>query len=246
MCFFTIFLEFVDFIKQKRMRNQNCCYSSYSYSNYSNSDSEPFSIEKVRGKFPIPPEEDFDEEELDAEVAQQHALWEALNDALSPTNRNIDLRSPSKGKSPSASDCTIQKARNAELSQTIYTLPGFACQGPLGQIIELYLQAELVARKITAFHAFDINLSTPNDLDIRNILAALKFFKISPQISKVDLNWIFSGGQGKRGEKSIRQLRNGYFHELNNDDRKEIEQFRDTFLRYLNQFNSIQIKQFKC
>jgi len=123
MCCFTILLEFIEFIKQKKMRNQNCCYSGYSYPNYSDS---YFSISEVRGEIPFPPEEDYDEEELLAEVARQReefdrqrALSEALNDALSPTNRNIDLRSPSKGKSPSASDCAIQKARNAELSQTI-------------------------------------------------------------------------------------------------------------------------------
>jgi len=222
------------------MRYQNCsrCYSSPSYPEYIHD-----AFTKLRGRCPDAPDApDITDEELDATVAILEAL-QANNDI---TN-DITLRGPSKGNSPSTSDCNIQRARNTELSQTANILPGFVCQGSLGQIIELYLQAELIARKILTYHAIDNKLPFPDGIDIKLLKQALKIYKFVPTIMSIgDFEWIFKGGQGIRGEKSIRQLRNGYFHELNKDDRNEIEQYYGNFLSLLQRFNNIQIRKFKC
>lgn len=39
----------------------------------------------------------------------------------------------------------------------------------------------------------------------------------------MSVNKIFKGDRGLRGQKSCRQLRNGYLHSLSNDDKLEIE-----------------------
>lgn len=57
-------------------------------------------------------------------------------------------------------------------------------------------------------------------INTASLRAALKHFHIHFSEEKVIA--IFQGGEGKRGRKSAKQLRNGYLHRLSDADKDEI------------------------
>ena len=98
--------------------------------------------------------------------------------------------------------------------------PGFSCQGPLGEFLDDYLVAESLLRRLISYYAKDTSRTESEKLETRQINAALKHFNLN--ITASDVDEAFKGGPGKRGFKSARQLRNGFLHDLNPEDRNEV------------------------
>jgi hypothetical protein len=99
--------------------------------------------------------------------------------------------------------------------------PGLSCQGQIGNFLDQYLVAESLLRQVITYYAKDTGAKVSEKLRTEQIIAALIHFDIS--VAKNDIIDTFQGGTGKRGIKSARQLRNGYLHDLDPEDRNEIE-----------------------
>ena len=109
--------------------------------------------------------------------------------------------------------------RNKSLEEIVQRAPGFGCEGEVGKFISAYLCAEVFATKLIDFYRSDRRLEGKG-LQVDVLTSAAKYFGMS--IDGLMLRELFCGGEGKRGAKSARQLRNGYLHTLSQEDRKEI------------------------
>lgn len=110
--------------------------------------------------------------------------------------------------------------RNRGLAEAQSNNPGFDCQGIVGQFVGYYLRCEVFATKLQNFYQTDKEYKQTK-LNTKALTEALIHFNI--HFDNDVLLKLFQGGEGKRGTKSARQLRNGYLHQLSNSDRKEIE-----------------------
>lgn len=134
----------------------------------------------------------------------------------------------------------LRKARNKELKAVQALNPGFSCQGLVGEFIGVYIQSEVVAKKLQQYYRTDTNKSGKDELRVNTLKAALKHFKLP--FSESDVSSIFEGGPGRRGSKSARQLRNGYLHTLLLGDKKEIMSKAKIFIPKIRSFISFEIK----
>jgi len=75
-------------------------------------------------------------------------------------------------------------------------------------------------RRLISYYATDTTRKAAENLQTAQIAAAMNHFNLTAK--KSDVIDSFQGGPGKRGFKSARQLRNGFLHDLNPDDREEI------------------------
>lgn len=69
---------------------------------------------------------------------------------------------------------------------------------------------------------------------------AFEYFDIP--FNQDGLLFIFKGGEGKRGNKSARQLRNGYLHQLSESDRLEIIDKHPVFAEKMNRLLKKRVK----
>lgn len=130
----------------------------------------------------------------------------------------------------------LNKQRNKELRSVQLLDPGFSCQGIVGEFIGTYIQSEVFAKKLQTYYRTDTGKSGKEDLNLGTLKAAIKHFKIS--VSETDISELFRGGAGKRGNKSARQLRNGYLHALSLEDKNEIEERANKLISKLKLFIS--------
>lgn len=114
----------------------------------------------------------------------------------------------------------LNQRRNKSLAEAQENDPGFDCQGIVGKFIGHYLRCEVFATKLQTFYQTDKEYKQTG-LNTRSLAEAFTHFNI--HIDNAVLLSIFQGGEGKRGHKSARQLRNGYLHSLSHSDREEIE-----------------------
>ncbi|MDQ2192977.1 MULTISPECIES: hypothetical protein [unclassified Vibrio] len=114
----------------------------------------------------------------------------------------------------------LNSRRNQGLAQAENSDPEFGCQGIIGQFIGYYLRCEVFATKLQHFYQSDKGYKQTS-LNTKDFKSALDHFGMYLDDDKVIK--IFQGGNGKRGTKSARQLRNGYLHELSSSDKAEIE-----------------------
>ena len=128
----------------------------------------------------------------------------------------------------------LRVTRNKELNAVHALDPGFSCQGIVGEFIGVYIQSEVFARKLQKYYRTDTKKSGKDELQVKTLKAALKHFNID--IPENDITDLFSGGPGKRGSKSARQLRNGYLHALTSEDKIEIEAKSRSFISKLKNF----------
>lgn len=140
-----------------------------------------------------------------------------------------------KQKSKKQQDA-LAAQRNRELRAVQALDPGFSCQGIVGEFIGVYIQSEVFAKKLQAYYRTDCNKRGKDELQINTLKAALKHFNVL--VLETDISDLFSGGYGKRGSKSARQLRNGYLHALSIEDKNEIESKAKIFIVKLREFIS--------
>lgn len=100
--------------------------------------------------------------------------------------------------------------------------------------LDRYFVAEVLARRIMSYYQDDTGKTHSDIMRIQQLNAAISHFGIT--FSKKDIRALFLGGEGLRGTKSARQLRNGYVHNLSSDDRCEIEINASVIILLLNDF----------
>lgn len=123
--------------------------------------------------------------------------------------------------------------RNKSLKEIAERDPGFGCEGAVGRFVSAYLLAEVFAMRLIEFYRSDRKLDGKK-LQVDVLISAVRHFEMSMEESIV--KELFTGGEGKRGFKTARQLRNGYLHTLSHEDRKEIIDSAESTIFKLNQF----------
>lgn len=134
----------------------------------------------------------------------------------------------------------IRNARNSEIASVSNMNPMFSCQGVVGEFIDIYLQCEVMSRKLQSYYRSDTDKTGNNDLQIQVLEASLKHF--SMDYKSIDINILFKGGVGARGNKSARQLRNGYLHSLSAEDKNEIIENASIFKLNMERFLLLRIE----
>ena len=115
---------------------------------------------------------------------------------------------------------------------------GLECAGSIGIFIEKYIRCEALATKMISYYTEDSRKPRPKVLQINQIKATFKYYDIE-HLEPLEIEKLFSGGEGHRGSKSARQLRNGYLHSLSPNDRKEIEDNISSLIVLMDQFISL-------
>lgn len=136
-------------------------------------------------------------------------------------------------------ESALNKRRNSGLEDAASKDPGFSCQGKVGEFIGLYLRCELFATRIQHYYQADKQYKK-GKLNTEMLSKALEYFAIS--FAQDKLHAVFKGGEGKRGKKSARQLRNGYLHQLSDPDKLEI---LDKYFFLVNEMNRLLKKRIK-
>ena len=90
----------------------------------------------------------------------------------------------------------------------------------IAQFISRYIDCEIIARRLIRFFKRDKEKRQVSSLYLPTLRRATTYFDID--VSEALLSGIFAGGEGKRGEKSARQLRNGYVHKKSPQDCEEM------------------------
>ena len=115
---------------------------------------------------------------------------------------------------------TLSEKQKKEILNITELDPGLKCQGKVGLFLDNWLICEVLAKRLIMYHKQ--KKETPNRWNYTQVSSALKYFGIDYDDQKVEP--AFKGGsKGKRGNKSARQLRNGYLHSLSENDKTEIE-----------------------
>lgn len=116
---------------------------------------------------------------------------------------------------------TLNTQHLAQLKLLATNSPNFITnESNVGEFFNLYIMCEASARRLVRYYR-GAKTDTP-DLYKRSIESAIKVYFPST-VNSIDIKNIFEGSEGKRGQKSCRQLRNGYLHSLSSSDKKEIE-----------------------
>ena len=134
---------------------------------------------------------------------------------------------------------SLNQRRNTGLDNAASKDSGFSCQGKVGDFIAIYLKCELFATRIQHYYQTDQQHKKTN-LKTDYLSKALVHFGL--YLEKITLLLIFQGGSGKRGNKSARQLRNGYLHQLSDADRTEIINKHSILKKEMNRFLKMRIK----
>lgn len=124
----------------------------------------------------------------------------------------------------------------AELNNIINIIP-LPENSLIFSFFNCFLKCEVVARKIIAYYKVENNLTISKKYQISEIHAALNFFNLQ-NANNESIEVIFKGGDGIRDNMSARQLRNGYIHTLNNNDRNEILNRGQMLINTMNNFLS--------
>jgi hypothetical protein len=126
-----------------------------------------------------------------------------------------------------------------ELKKILRLNPNFSAQGKLGEFFDSYLLCEATARKLVHYKTGKDNIT----LYTTSIDSAIKQFFPS-NFSTIPVNKIFASSlRTNRNNKTCRQLRNGYIHNLSKENRTEIENriisLNEDMNKWLNLFESI-------
>lgn len=117
--------------------------------------------------------------------------------------------------------------------------PNFSAQGKLGEFFDSYLLCEATARKLVHYNTGKDNIT----LHTSSIDSALKRF-FPNNFSAIPINKIFASSlRTIRNNKTCRQLRNAYIHNLSKEDKAEIENritsLNEDMNKWLSLFESI-------
>lgn len=248
---------------------------------------KPLPALKQLGRRPNPPE---DEPEFESEIFETEFEDDIEQRAYGSKAKGSKLPVSTHPPAPQLTTeqrCMRQTQRNAELCTIKSKAPGCSCnsQNTIGRFIDLYLQAELLGRKIQTWYFQDnspdpaiiqtwctspatfqfkpdlkvlqcsdntvipktIPYIVPHGQDmggvtVKTLTEAFKYYKIVPdQMDENVVKWVFAGGSGIPGQKSVRQLRNGYFHSLAESDKNEILNQADSLFQILEELLEVRL-----
>ena len=134
------------------------------------------------------------------------------------------------------SEPLLSKKRRESLKNIADKKIGFSCQGKVGAFIDNYVVCEATATKLVQFYKTDKKLKLGGTLRKDEILNALKHFGF--QMLGQDISTVFTGGKGRKGAKSARQLRNGFLHSISDSDKNEIQKKYSQLIKLMNMFLS--------
>lgn len=145
--------------------------------------------------------------------------------------------------------CEIQARRNRLL--TAYRLPGFSCEGDVGSFIDSYLACEYIINRLAEMFYADVNRIKPAFLSLKDMNEILRHFNLlgrgPNQISYSDLGNLFSGGGGTAGQRSAKQLRNAYLHNIDDTGAKcEIVGSKNRLRALMTKFRGLRISKYCC
>jgi hypothetical protein len=115
----------------------------------------------------------------------------------------------------------LDNTRSNKLLEIAARKPGFSCQGQIGRFLDEYLVAEVLLRQLIEYYATDLSRHASKILLTQQINAALAHFGFV--VAQSTVTDAFQGGDGLKGFKSGRQLRNGFLHNLSPEDNAEIQ-----------------------
>lgn len=126
-----------------------------------------------------------------------------------------------------------------ELKKILRLNPNFSAQGKLGEFFDSYLLCEATARKLVHYKTGKDNIT----LYTTSIESAIKRF-FPNNFSSIPINKIFASSlRTNRNNKTCRQLRNAYIHNLSKEDRLEVENriisLKNDMLKWLNLFEEL-------
>ena len=128
--------------------------------------------------------------------------------------------------------------RNAGLDDAASKDPGFSCQGQVGEFIGYYLRCDLFATRLQQYYQVDKQYKKTG-LNTKTLRESCEHFRLHFPVENI-LN-LFQGGEGKRGRKSAKQLRNGYLHELSEANRNEIANQAEELIVAMNRWLKLRI-----
>jgi len=136
-------------------------------------------------------------------------------------------------------ESALTQRRNTGLDDAVSKDPGFSCQGLVGEFISDYLRCDLFATRLMNYYQADKQYKKTK-LNTQALDEACRHFSL--HFPKENILRLFRGGEGKRGEKSAKQLRNGYLHQLSKADRNEILEKSTEFTLPMKQLLKLRIK----
>ena len=114
---------------------------------------------------------------------------------------------------------TLTPQEIKELKKIVRQNPGFSAQGNLGIFFDLYLVCEATARKLIYYK----KKKNPEGLNINSIISCVNLF-FPNKLASIPMENIFGSAISRtRNNKTCRQLRNSYIHNLSKEDKNEID-----------------------
>jgi len=90
----------------------------------------------------------------------------------------------------------------------------------IARFLETYIDCEISAMKLIHYYKVDHHKKEPDFLFLPNVYKVCAYFSLDFSVPTARM--LFSGGEGRRGEKTPRQLRNAYVHKKSVADCEEI------------------------
>lgn len=103
----------------------------------------------------------------------------------------------------------------------------------VGKFIERYIICEAIARNQISRK---IGRPCPHTLNFTQIQAAVRYYGLGDRIAPQLIESIFRGGDGTKGARTPRQLRNGLIHGLSEAHRGEVEMRHDSLMSLMNRW----------
>lgn len=110
-------------------------------------------------------------------------------------------------------------------------------QSKICDFLELFFRCEVTAKQLINYHRQATNRTELGERDgynIKMVKSAVTYYSLG--ISNAKIENIFTSDGSKSGNKTCRQLRNGYVHSLSNSDKQEIENRFDELKSCMNEW----------
>lgn len=113
--------------------------------------------------------------------------------------------------------------------------PGFSCQGKSGKFIDAWIVAEAIAKRLITYRTLkDVGITWKST----DVEASVKHFGFSIPTHLMTKK-IFSGGPGRKSDRTPRQLRNAFLHSISKETLEEMNSKGEEFSKLLVEWQQI-------
>jgi len=126
------------------------------------------------------------------------------------------------------------KRRKTAIDTLLDTTYNLTVNHKIALYLETYIDCEIGAQKLIRFYKKDNGKLPPKTLFLPNIIKAATYFDFP--FDRDSIVRLFPGGEGRRGRKSPRQLRNAYVHAKRKRDSEEMLLNYDTHMALMRRF----------